>query len=334
MRACRSLLTILACCFLLPMAVHAQEDEEMEPVFPPPAPPQSSFALAQAYPCLPQSYPPELGIADLRCYRGAAAAGPPAPGAVPGVLSLPRRGLELDVNCFAIPPANARGPCRVQFYQLAKTVPGRTTILQFGRQVRTWWSLNFTPPGTRFTLIVHSVCPVTGPRRLLFKQDVFSWVVIANPQTMLRLIDLMHTGAVGTSELPCILAEDTYDLLVELVQQIDQELMVYEFNATAGNLLRLQNTIIELTQFLLINCLMIDIAEPVYVFPGPEQFGEPDYQPPGNLAGVTLAGETGGFAGIIDTIEHPCCSILLADLIWIAFDAGLSLNIRLPRLEE
>ncbi len=253
---------------------------------------------------------------------------------MPGVLSLPRRGYELDVNCFAIPPANARGPCRVQFYQLIKTVPGRTTIIQFGKQVRTWWSLNFTPPGTRFTLIVSSVCPVTGPRRLLFKRDIFSWLVIANPQTMLRLIDLMHTGAVGTLELPCILAEDTYDLLVALVQRLDLELTAYEFSATVGNLLQLQNSLIEMTQFLLINCLTIDYADPVFVFPGPSQFGEPGYQPPGNLASVSLAGEFGGFAGILDTIEHPCCSILLADVIWIAFDAGLSLNISLPLLEE
>jgi hypothetical protein len=330
MRARRCLIYILALDLLLPVALHAQDS--MQPTLPP-APPQNSFILAQAYPCLPQTYGPDLGIADPVCFRGVAASTSLGAGAVPGVLCLARRGRELDVNCFVVPPPNATGPCRVQSYQLIKTVPGRTEIIQVGKQVRTWWSLNFTPPGTRFTLIVSSVCPTSGIRSILFKRDIYSWLIVADTQSLLRLIDLMHTGAVGTLELPCILAEDIYSLLVELVQRLDLELAAYETIPTTGNLLRLQNTIIELAQFLLINCLAVDFAEPLVLFPGAPQFGEPGYQPPGNLVTASFLSETGGLAGILDTIEHPCCSILLADLGWIAFDAGLTLSIELPLLE-
>jgi hypothetical protein len=38
---------------------------------------------------------------------------------------------------------------------------------------------------------------------------------------------------------------------------------------------------------------------------------------------VTIPGDATAVAGIIDTIEHPCCCKLLVDLEWIAIKNGI-----------
>jgi hypothetical protein len=58
-------------------------------------------------------------------------------------------------------------------------------------------------------------------------------------------------------------------------------------------------------------------------FPGPDQFGAPNIQPPGNLAQTVFLGKGSAVAGIIDTIENPCCCKLLVDLEWIAIREGI-----------
>jgi hypothetical protein len=321
------LILTLASWLSVPVALRAQS-----PAPPPPPPPVGGVRLlAQAYPCATGSYPSELTINELACFRGRSAE-PAGPGAVPGILSLARRGLELDVNCFVVSPPNATGPCRVQSYRLIKANPYQGVFIQFGKDVRTWWSLNFTPPGTTFTLIIDSVCPVTGPTPLLFKRDIYVWRVIAYPPTMLRLIDLMHTSAVGTLEVPCILSEETYDCLVALVRLLDEVTETLSEPPTLGELLIVRDVIFELELFLLVNCLSIDIAYPVLLFPGAPQFEEPAYQPPGNLSSLVFVGEGGAFGGILDTVENPCCSILLADLDFIAGFFDISLGLDLPRL--
>ena len=56
---------------------------------------------------------------------------------------------------------------------------------------------------------------------------------------------------------------------------------------------------------------------------GPDQFNAPNIRFPGNISEqVTLQGFS-GMAGIIDTIEHPCCCKLLVDLEWISIREGL-----------
>lgn len=318
---------IMVLWLLAPVALRAQSTA------PPPSPPPVGGVnlLAQAYPCVAGSYPSELRINELACFRGRSAE-PVGPGAVPGVLSLARRGLELDVNCFVVAPPNATGPCRVQSYRLIKSNPYQGVITQIGRQVRTWWSLNFTPPGTTFTLIIDSVCPVTGPIPLRFKRDVYVWRVIAYPPTMLRLIELMHSSAVGTMEVPCILSEETYDSLVALVRLLDEVTENLSEPPTIAELLVVREVIFELELFLLLNCLSIDVAHPVLLFPGPPQFGSPAYEPPGNRASRVFVGQGSPFAGILDTVENPCCSILLADLDFVAGFFDISFGIDLPRL--
>src|SRR5438445_5828187 len=85
---------------------------------------RGSFNLAEAYPCTPGTYTAALGIADPRVFTGLCPAQAAAPGAAPGILSLQRTGMSLNVNCFAIIPEGQVGPCFVQNYRLTKSVPG------------------------------------------------------------------------------------------------------------------------------------------------------------------------------------------------------------------
>jgi hypothetical protein len=210
---------------------------------------QATYNLAQAYPCTVGTYDPALGIADPRVWAGSCGDITTAlpsghttpPGAAPGVICLARRGLALDVNCFAVAStANGQfGPCFVQAYRLIKQVPGSFKCpdvyglphfdsdgnllpyqyFQYGTGVRTWWSLNFTQPGTKFILEVVSVCRsadlVNGvPGATVIHKDTWTWRVVANAATLNNLIEVMHGGAVGTLEVPCILGEDMYDCLL------------------------------------------------------------------------------------------------------------------------
>ena len=94
-------------------------------------------------------------------------------------------------------------------------------------------------------------------------------------------------------------------------------------NATVARLLRNQtdigNAIFDMEALIVSNCLFTEVLNPLVFFPGPPQFEAPNVQLPGNLAPtVTFPGNGTAVAGIIDTIENPCCCKLLVDLEWIA----------------
>jgi hypothetical protein len=72
------------------------------------------------------------------------------------------------------------------------------------------------------------------------------------------------------------------------------------------------------------NCLFIEVLKPIEVFPGAPQFDAPGFQPPGNLAQTVFIGSEGAaIAGLLDTVENPCCCKLLVDLEWIAIKNGI-----------
>jgi hypothetical protein len=303
--------------------------------------PQATLNLAQAYPATVGTYAANLGIADLRTFAGVCAPTPITTGVVPGTLCLKRATgtFILDVNCFAVIPSGQTGPCFVQAFRLIKKVPGSfkcpdvyglphftgtTPVLdpykyyQFGTGVRTWWSLNFTQPGTQFCLEVVSVCRdiVTGTTRI--HKDTWTWRVVADVNTLANLIDLMHGGAVSTLEIPCILGEDMYQALVNATT-------VLRVAIATGNKTTIGNAIFDFEALIVANCLFVEVLNPVVTFPGTPQFTDvAGFQPPGNLAQTVFFG-TGGsaVAGIIDTIENPCCCKLLVDLEWIAIKNGI-----------
>ena len=304
---------------------------------------QGPFNLAEAYPCTVGTYTAGLGIANLQTFCGATGT-PPSFGAAPGILCLQRRGIALDVNCFAVIPVGQAPPCFVQGYQLTKQVPGSfkcpdvyglphfTTdsppklapyqYFQFGTGVRTWWSLNFTQPGTVFILDVVSVCrtgPLSGaPGSPTLHKDRWTWRVVADVHTLQYVIELMHGGAIGTLEAPCILGEDMYDALKSARQRLSDAV-------TGGDLDNMGNAIFDMEALIVANCLFVEVLNPLVAFPGADQFGAPNIQPPGNSAPTVVFGSQGSaIAGIVDTIEHPCCCKLLVDLEWIAIRQGLT----------
>jgi hypothetical protein len=321
---------------------------------------QATFNLAQAYPCQVGTYPASEGIADPRVWAGVCgpttAALPDATalpvGAAPGLLCLARNGLALDVNCFAVASTGVTppqfGPCFVQAFRLIKQVPGSFKCpdvyglphfddkgnlipyqyFQYGTGVRTWWALNFTQPGTKFILEVVSVCRTsagTGATQATpavlgsanVHKDVWTWRVVASPATLLQVINVMHGGAVGTLEVPCIIGEDMFDALVKAQGNLASAV-------TSGNQTSIGNAIFDMEALIVSNCLFVDVLDPLVEFPGPMQFGAPNFQPPGNLAQSVTVGNNGtAIAGIIDTIENPCCCKLLVDLEWIAIKNGI-----------
>jgi hypothetical protein len=299
---------------------------------------QATYNLAQAYPCVVGTYAANLGVADLSTFGGVCGNTAITTSAAPGLLSLKRSGLALDVNCFAVIPSGERGPCFVQAYRLCKEVPGSFKCpdvyglphfddkgnlipyryFQYGTGVRTWWSLNFTQPGTRFVLEVVSVCrnPLTDSAKI--HKDTWIWRVVANVDTLANVIEMMHGGAVSTLEVPCIIGEDMYDALKTATNTLRAAI-------AGGNKTTIGNAVFDFEALIVANCLFVEVLNPVVTFPGTPQFGEASgYQPPGNLAQTVFFGDQGSaIAGIIDTIENPCCCKLLVDLEWIALKNGL-----------
>ena len=313
---------------------------------------QGTFNLAEAYPCAPGTYAATLGIVDPQVFDGTCPTPAGFPGATPGALCLSRSGNVLNVNCFAVIPGGQTGPCFVQAFRLTKQVPGSFKCpdvyglphfdskgnlvpyqyFQFGTGVRTWWSLNFTQPGTQFILEVVSVCraaPITsvdkngnviilspGGQAQLHK-DVWTWRVVADATTLGYLINLMHGGAVGTLEVPCIIGEDMYDALIKAQQRLAGAI-------AGGSQTDIGNAIFDMEALIVSNCLFTEVLNPVVFFPGPSQPGGASILFPGNAAPtVSFPGGGTAIAGVIDTVEHPCCCKLLVDLEWISIKNGL-----------
>jgi hypothetical protein len=309
------------------------------------------FNLAEAYPCTVGTYAAPLGISDPQVWTGVCTPKPAGQGAAPGVLSIARKGLNVDVNCFAVTPPGEFG-CVVQAYRFFKLVPGSYkcpdvyglphfandsngnpviqfyTYIQFGSGIRTWWSLNFTQPGTRFLLQVVSACqfiprdaagnPI-GVQRTHIHMDNWRWRVVADENTLLNVIELMHGGAISTLEVPCILGEDMYDALKTARQRLADAIA----STSDNRMFDVGNAIFDMEALIVANCLFVEVMNPLLAFPGPKQFGAPNFQPPGNTAQTVIFGSQGSaVAGIIDTVENPCCCKLLVDLEWIALRQG------------
>ena len=308
------------------------------------------YNVAEAYPCTVGTYDAGIGIADPQIFAGGCASRPAAPAAAPGLLCLARKGFALDINCFAVTPSG-EFDCVVQAYRLFKMVPGSFKCpdvyglphfdtasppnllpyiyVQFGTGIRTWWALNFTQPGTRFLLQVISSCQFVpldsqgnpiGVQQPRLHVDSWRWRVVADQHTLGSIIDLMHGAAVSTLEAPCILGEDMYDALKNAHCRLADAIA----STSTTRLYDVGNAIFDMEALIVANCLFIEVLNPLLAFPGAAQFGAPNIQPPGNLAQTVLFGtQSSAVAGIIDTMEHPCCCKLLVDLEWIGIRQGL-----------
>jgi hypothetical protein len=238
--------------------------------------------------------------------------------AAPGILALQSTGgdgspVRLDVNCFVSCPDGQTQPF-VQSYRLIKNVPGSgkcpttfapRTFYQFGGGVRTWWTLIYTQPGTTFTLELTVRC-LTANGQPTLHIDVWKWEVVVTFESLRRVIDVLHQGTIGTTEVPCIASEDMFAALKDSVDLIEDAInaAVPDVVTAQDELFRMEALIISFTSF-------VDCFDAEAVFS--QAF------PPSN--DIQLGDN--GFTGIIDTVENPCACKLLADLEALALCEGI-----------
>jgi len=277
------------------------------------------------------------GVTDLTCLisqynnigiTGGLQASPELVTAVPGVFALCsnyRQQLgagtdlrqRLNVNAFAACPGPGYTTPFVQSVRLTKVIPLQpkcpgvfpgATFNQFGANIRTWWALQFTPPGTSFVLDVTVACqgvPSQGNGgKTIISIDRYTWRVEVSIESILAVVDVLHSNPVSTSEIPCIAAEDVYLALRLAVSRI----------GCATDQFQRQNRLFEAEALVVAFCAFGDcfIAE--------DFFGT---FPPSNDA--DMAGAFGP-TGILDTIENPCCCKLLVDLDNLGGSLGLGLS--------
>lgn len=300
-----------------------------------PPPCRTDIKIAQVYPAVPVPAPAPFG--PLGCFVGGTIV-PFTSVPVPGVLCLDTLAdNKLNVNAFI--SCCPGGTVDLTGVKLVKTVPGSElfpgcyqpyTVTQVGRDnIRTWWSLNFTMPGTTFCLTLDGVCNTPGtpggggpkicprhkpggnwrspcnckggtpgtPGSSTPYQETWCWEVTANPETFLLLLDLFHLPAVGFTEVPCIMDEAVYDALVVGAKKMKEKVKDHETQKTAQSKQDALDAINELIVLVLANTLSadwLDDADEVVNFP------------PGNFLPIG--------AGILNTCETPCACKLLADL--------------------
>lgn len=278
--------------------------------------------------------------------------------AAPGVLSLKNRiyngsgcftnGTEtrqrIDINVFITAPAGFTN-CFVQSFRLEKNIPSSrkcpTTysaqiFVQFGNNVRTWWPLTYTEPGTTFTLWLTVAC-----QRIAFPNDIdlhierWRWLVVVTFESLQAVIDLLHENPIGTSEIPCIAAENMYYALKQSVKKLEndtfdsngrrQDVTVDNGGAattlSAAELAKInqQNDIFNLEALITVFCVVGDCFESTALNPGGAIFPVGTF-PPGNDPVLSFGG---ALTGIIDTPENPCCCKLLVDVERLAEAYGI-----------
>src|SRR5262249_21328177 len=135
----------------------------------------------------------------------------------------------------------------VQSFRLKKEIPGSmkcpNTYMpaihwQFGNMVRTWWTLLYTQPGTKFTLEVTVRCLKDSTNQPKIHMDRWTWEVVANFDSLEAVINALHQTTIGTLEVPCIVGEDMFQALMDALTtlrnaptQVDQQDALFNFEA-------------------------------------------------------------------------------------------------------
>jgi hypothetical protein len=255
--------------------------------------------------------------------------------AAPGALALCTRNVSttdirqrIDINRFATCPTGF-GNAFVQNYRLIKTIPQSNkcpgvyqaqTFVQFGSNIRTWWTLIYTSPGTMFTLELTVVCQrLTFPYDVQLHVDRWKWTVVVTFESLERVIDVLHSNSLSTSEIPCIAAENMYIALRNSVVRIEAALKG-ESPATGDPLtarLNAQNEIFNMEALVIAFCAFADCFDGTSGNPGGVFF---QTFPPSNDTQMAL---NGMLTGVLDTPENPCCCKLLVDIENLAIAYGI-----------
>jgi hypothetical protein len=289
--------------------------------------------------------PVSTNIKDNRRWCGETQTSPNTT-AAPGILSFCTRNLStstgeirqrININAFAQPISGEFGNVFVQSFRLIKDIPESRKcpatyqaqqFVQFGgSNVRTWWALTYTSPGTTFTLEL-----TVRSQRNIFPFDVNlhieRWVrrVVVSFDALHAVIDLLHENAISTSEIPCIAAENMYIALKQSVDRIEAAhrglatTIPPTFSAQSDPVLRrirAQNELFNLEALITVFCVFGDCFESTGALPGGVFF---QTFPPGNDTQMSLSG---AMTGILDTPENPCCCKLIVDIENLAIDYGI-----------
>src|SRR5439155_24562846 len=94
-----------------------------------------------------------------------------------------------------------------------------------------------------------------------FHIDRWIWIVVADVRTFPVVVDLLHQDAVGTFEIPCILAEDVASTIRSIFGNFQTAVGLNNRNGIFNNL-------IDLEAFISLNCLLTEVAMPEVIFPG------------------------------------------------------------------
>jgi hypothetical protein len=282
-----------------------------------------AYLLAQAYPGLSLEHQQTM-LGEIRPnirwsgdYQSPSAADQNIK-AVPGIFSLAAdpATFRLNISAFVTCPPGETEPF-IQSYRLTKMIPGSNkcpmqfpnqTFYQFGRGIRTWWALNYTMPGTKFVLEVTVRCLQAVTKQPRIHIDRWTWMVAADLDTLENVIHLQHQNAISTLEVPCIVGEDLYRMLLDQVDGIRQALLV----PGPQGMIQAQNALFNTEGLILANTCFVDLCLADMMFPN---------GPPSNLTADQLT--MFGICGIMDTIENPCACKLLVDLEYIGIHRGI-----------
>jgi len=132
-------------------------------------------------------------------------------------------------------------------------------------------------------------------------------------------IDLLHENPIGTSEIPCIAAENMYYALKTNVKQLENDTFTtaHVRLSADSNRVAQQNDIFNLEALITVFCVFGDCFESTAQNPGGAIFMT---FPPSNDPQLSFGG---ALTGIIDTPENPCCCKLLVDVERLAEAYGI-----------
>jgi hypothetical protein len=185
--------------------------------------------------------------------------------------------------------------------------------------IRTFWALKYTPCDTTFTLDVEIGCvgkDALGRERVSqVRLNRYIFKVVARAETFRWVVEALHCQPLGLCEIPCITDEGLFQRLLSQADAIKNQALAAQAGSQSD--LRALNDTLDRTESLIVKfCLFtfatwsVDdkgVVNPCAIF---EAKGGKGFIP-GNR---TI--EKFGF-GIVDTLEHPCCCKLIADIYCI-----------------
>jgi hypothetical protein len=174
------------------------------------------------------------------------------------------------------------------------------TWWQFGSGIRTWWTLLYTQPGTKFVLEVTVRCLTKIGNQPKIHIDRWSWQVVADLDILDNVIDALHQGTLGTMEIPCIAGEDMFEALKSALADL----------RSAPDRASQQDALFNFEALVIAYTAFGEFMDGDTWFPA---------GPPSDIAPLTPF----NIAGIIDTLENPCGCKIIVDLEYIGTALGI-----------